>query len=328
MGTLNSFKSSVFNVNNQNFDAAAISLFKYQAANNIVYGNYINNLGIDIQSVKQPDQIPFLPIRFFKSQEIITGNFEAQATFLSSGTTAELRSKHMIEDLSYYKEVSRMIFTRFFGTLQNALVIGLLPSYLERNDSSLVFMVDHFIKTSQNEDSGFYLYDYDELIDKLKKIQNQDRQVFLFGVTFALLELAKYALPKLKDLHIIETGGMKGRGKELIRDELHTRLKNAFGVENIYSEYGMTELLSQAYLTSEHGFQSPPWMSIMIRDLHDPRDFVADGVTGGINVIDLANAHSCAFIETEDIGIKQNQSFQVMGRMDNSDVRGCNLMVS
>jgi hypothetical protein len=273
-------------------------------------------------------KIPFLPIQFFKYHKIITGSFTPQHVFESSGTTIGSTSKHYIEDLDFYVKISTHIFKSFFGQLDDAIIIGLLPSYLERNNSSLVYMVNQFMNMSKNHNSGFYLDNIDLLAEKLKTLSNETSQIFLFGVTFALLELANMYDFDMKNLNILETGGMKGRGKELIREELHKKLKYSFQRSNVYSEYGMTELLSQAYLQKDGFFHSPPWMQVRIREIHDPFCYTKDGQIGVINVIDLANAHSCAFIETEDLGWQNDHGFKVSGRLDNSDVRGCNLLLS
>lgn len=328
MHSLNSFKSTVFHTNNQNFDGRALDLFQFQYANNLVYRTYVNYLGIIPDRVKLVLDIPFLPIRFFKTHQITTGNFEPEHIFESSGTTLSSTSKHYIQDLQFYKEISTWIFSHFFGEIRNSVVIGLLPSYLERGNSSLVFMVDHFIKTSGHHASGFYLENYQNLVDQLKKLNAPGQRIYLFGVTFALLELAKGCEVDLDNLVILETGGMKGRGKELVREELHELLTKAFHTNKIFSEYGMTELLSQAYLGEKGYFLTPPWMKVLVRDINDPFSYVNDGRTGAINVIDLANVHSCAFIETEDLGARSNEGFKVLGRLDNSDMRGCNLLMT
>lgn len=328
MHSLNSFKSNVFRINNQNFEQHALELFHFQYNNNKTYREYVQYLNVRPDDVKVIEKIPFLPIQFFKHHEIKTGNFTPQHVFESSGTSGGSTSKHYIEDLEYYKKISTHIFTSFFGRIEDSIIIGLLPSYLERNNSSLVYMVNQFINISTNDHSGFYLDNIDLLAKKLKSLTKEKTNVFLFGVTFALLELADLFQFDMNKLTILETGGMKGRGKELIREDLHQKLKRSFQTNKVSSEYGMTELLSQAYLQSDGFFHSPPWMKVTIREIHDPFTFAKDRQIGVINVIDLANVHSCAFIETEDLGLLDGYGFKVIGRLDNSDLRGCNLLLS
>lgn len=327
MQSLNSLKSNVFHVNELNFQKYALELFIFQFNNNKIYQYYVQNLGIDPKGVTSIDKIPFLPIQFFKQHKITTGSFSPEQIFVSSGTTGN-SSRHYMEDLKYYNKISAHIFCSYFGKLDQSVIIGLLPSYVERGNSSLVYMVNHFIEESKNENSGFYLDNYDSLAKKLEKLIKGNVAVFLFGVTFALLEFAKHVQFEKNKMVIIETGGMKGRGREIIREELHGKLSGAFNTGRIYSEYGMTELLSQAYLQQDGFFHSPPWMRTFIREIHDPFNYVENGQTGVINVIDLANVHSCAFIETEDLGVQYENGFKVMGRMDNTDLRGCNLLFS
>lgn len=328
MESLNSFKSNVFRINNQNFDVHALNLFRFQYRQNPVYKAFVDYLGVDPQRVKSVENIPFLPIRFFKEHKIVSADFTPQHVFESSGTSTTSTSRHYIEDLRYYAEIATSIFAHFFGNLHEAVVIGLLPSYLERQTSSLVFMVDHFIKITNHPASGFYLSDYKKLAATLSSLSLDRRPVFLFGVTFALLEFARIYRLKMKNLVVLETGGMKGRGREMIREELHGHLGNAFIGSRITSEYGMTELLSQAYLGREGYFQCPPWMRVFIRDVNDPFFYMKNGKTGVINVIDMANVHSCAFIETEDLGVMDERGFNVLGRLDNSDMRGCNMLIT
>lgn len=327
MQSSNSFKTNIFHINNQNFDNHALELFNYQFDNNKTYRDYVKHLNVRPEEVSEVSEIPFLPIQFFKKYKIMTGSFRAQHVFESSGTTGA-RSRHYVDDLDFYKNVSHKIFESFFGDLKGAAVIGLLPSYLERGNSSLVYMVDHFVNESGNKHSGFYLDNQEMLLEKLKNLSNQKSPVFLFGVTFALLELANRYQFDFENLYILETGGMKGRGKELIREELHSKLKKAFNTSNIYSEYGMTELLSQAYLQNDGFFHTPPWMKILVRQIHDPFDGAGNGQVGILKIIDLANVHSCAFIETEDLGLVDTNKFKVVGRLDNTDLRGCNLLLS
>lgn len=235
---------------------------------------------------------------------------------------------HYIEDLRYYEQISAHIFQSFFGRIKNSIVLGLLPSYLERGNSSLIYMVDSLIRQTGNVNSGFYLNNLEDLVDKIRSVSTSEVPIYLFGVTFALLELTQNYRIEANNLVILETGGMKGRGKEMVREELHHRLKSSFNTDHIYSEYGMTELLSQAYMKRDGLFYTPPWMKVLIRDIYDPFTYRSNGKSGVINVIDLANVHSCAFIETEDLGVKFGEGFQVLGRLDNSDLRGCNLLLS
>lgn len=327
MHTINSFKSNVFKVNNQNFELLALKIFRFQYQYNPIYHKYVNLLGINPARVDGLEKIPFLPIQFFKEHKIKTGEFLEEQVFLSSGTTGE-RSKHYISDSSFYQKISTWIFEHFFGKIAGSVVIGLLPSYLEQGHSSLVYMVDQFIKRSGHGKSGFFLNQTDKLTSILHALASTGERVFLFGVTYALLDLISEQHFNAENFVILETGGMKGRGRELIRAELHQKLGDAFIGGRISSEYGMTELLSQAYMKEDGLFYPPPWMRIMTREIHDPFCITKPGVTGAINVIDLANLHSCAFIETKDLGQICRGGFKVLGRMDNSDIRGCNLLLS
>jgi hypothetical protein len=327
MDFFNSFKNKLFLIKPQNFNQFALKLFKYQADHNPVYRDYIRFLGIESKNINNISNIPFLPIEFFKTHAIKTSGWHEKKIFRSSGTTGQELSLHYIEDLNFYLKVSQTIFEKFYGPLKQYHVFGLLPSYLERDDSSLIYMTDHFIKTSGTELSGFYLYDYDALVNNLKKVHNKN--ILLMGVTFALLDMAETHPVQLPNLIVMETGGMKGRRKELVREEVHSKLKVAFHCENIHSEYGMTELMSQAYSFGDGKFFTPPWMKVLIREINDPFKIDNRLSQGGINIIDLANVHSCAFIETKDLGrVNEDQNyFEPLGRFDNSDSRGCNLMV-
>jgi len=325
--SLNSFKTSVFSVNNQNFEQHALNLFHFQYNHNKVYNEFVKYLNIRPEEITHINQIPFLPIQFFKRHQVKTGVFEPECIFESSGTTGT-RSKHYIEDLKFYKKVSEQIFESFFGAIGQSVIIGLLPSYLERANSSLVYMVNHFIEKSDHASSGFYLDNLSELSGELNSLSKSDSKVVLFGVTFALMKFAEKYKMDMQNLLVLETGGMKGRGSELIREELHKKLAASFNTDFILSEYGMTELLSQAYLQHDGLFHTPPWMRVSVREIHDPFCFCGTNKTGVINIIDLANVHSCAFIETEDIGVMEKEGFKVLGRLDNSDLRGCNLLLS
>jgi len=325
--------SDIFNIpNKKQFEKIALKVFRYQYENNLVYQEFCNHLKVDKGSVKTLQQIPFLPIQFFKSHDVISTDPEnpkpVEEIFTSSATTGTITSKHYVTDISVYEESYRNGFSQFYGNIEDYVVLALLPSYLEREGSSLIYMADDLIKMSNNPESGFYLHNHDELIEKLIRLDNDGQNIILIGVTYALLDLVEKQQFHLKNTIIMETGGMKGKRKEMIREDLHKQLCDGFGVQAIHSEYGMTELLSQAYSLGEGVFECPNWMQILIRDTEDALTYVENGKTGGINVIDLANINSCSFIATQDLGkMVGNNSFEVLGRFDNSDIRGCNLMV-
>lgn len=321
--------SDIFTISSKKeFEKITLKVFRHQYDNNTVYRDFCGFLNKDKQNVKSIKEIPFLPIQFFKSHDVLSSTEPIQETFTSSGTTGMVTSRHLITDLNYYEQSFRLAFSQFYGNIEDYAVLALLPSYLEREGSSLIYMVEDLIQGSNNPDSGFYLHNYDELITKLTVLDNAGQNVLLIGVTYALLDLIEKQDFHLKNTIIMETGGMKGRRKEMIREELHDVLCKGFGVNEIHSEYGMTELLSQAYSLGNGIFECPPWMDILIRDAEDALSYIDYGKTGGINVIDLANINSCSFIATQDLGKKYpNQSFEVLGRFDNSDIRGCNLMV-
>lgn len=321
--------SDIFSIsNNKQFEKIALKVFRFQYDNNSVYREFCEFLNVEKQDVKSIEQIPFLPIQFFKSHEVLSNQEKIQETFTSSGTTGMATSRHLVTDISLYEESYRKGFSQFYGNIENYAVLALLPSYLDREGSSLIYMVDDLIKLSNHPESGFYLNNYDELIQKLLELDASGENIILIGVTYALLDLIEKQHFQLKNTIIMETGGMKGKRKEMIREELHELLCKGFGVDAIHSEYGMTELLSQAYSLGNGIFECPNWMQILIRDTEDALSYVDNGKTGGINVIDLANINSCSFIATQDLGKKQpNNSFEVLGRFDNSDIRGCNLMV-
>ena len=310
------------------FEKIALKVFRFQFDNNLVYHKFCTLLNKNKENVKSLLAIPFLPIQFFKSHDVLSSSETIKQTFTSSGTTGTQTSKHLVTDISLYEESYRNAFSEFYGNLENYCILALLPSYLEREGSSLIYMVEDLIQSSNHKDSGFYLNNYDELIEKLIELDNSGQNVILIGVTYALLDLIEKRQFHLKNTIIMETGGMKGKRKEMIREELHGILCKGFDVPVIHSEYGMTELLSQAYSLGNGVFECPNWMQILIRDTEDALSYVNDGKTGGINVIDLANINSCSFISTQDLGKKNpNHSFEVLGRFDNSDIRGCNLMV-
>jgi len=310
------------------FEKIALKVFRFQYENNKVYRNFCDFLNTDIQKVKSLDKIPFLPIQFFKSHDVVSTTDAVQEIFTSSGTTGMITSRHLVTDPSLYEQSYRNAFSEFYGNIEDYVVLALLPSYLERSGSSLIYMVKDLIELSNNENSGFYLHNYDELITKLTELDNAGQNIILIGVTYALLDLVEKQKFRLKNTIIMETGGMKGKRREMIREELHEILCNGFGVQSIHSEYGMTELLSQAYSLGNGIFECPYWMQILIRDTEDALTYIDSGKTGGVNVIDLANINSCSFIATQDLGKKYpNNSFEILGRFDNSDIRGCNLMV-
>jgi len=308
------------------FEEMSIELFHYQVENNPIYAPY----AALILKGKIPTniyEIPFLPIDFFKKEQIIYQGKAVEEVFLSSGTTGG-QSKHLVSDLSLYEKSYSKTFQQFYGDINDYCILALLPSYQEREGSSLIFMVDDLITKSKHPKSGFYLNNLAELSETIKELESKGQKVILFGVTYALLDLAAQYPQHLKHTIIMETGGMKGKRKELLKEEIHQLLQEAFLTENIHSEYGMTELLSQGYSKGKNIFNSPPWMKILIRDVNDPLSIIGKNKTGGINVIDLANIYSCPFIATQDLGKQfDDDSFSVLGRFDNSDVRGCNLMV-
>jgi len=328
MKGLKSFKDELNLVSEDNFLEFSLELFNFQAKNNPVYRNFIESLKIRLETVKRLEDIPFLPITAFKYQDIMTGNWSSELTFESSGTTGFEVSRHSIQDLDFYKEVSRSVFERFYGNPADYHILALLPSYLERKFSSLVYMVDHLIELSDSVHSGYYLNDLVGLKDQIALLHdNSERKIILWGVTFALLEFAKSFPMDLSGHIIIETGGMKGRGAELVREEVHGILKDAFNIRHVHSEYGMTELLSQAYALTNGRFRCPPWMRVLAREINDPFCTILPGEQGVLNIVDLANIHSCAFIGTDDLGrVYADGTFEVLGRLDNSDVRGCNLL--
>ena len=330
--TTNPFKtirSKIFRIqNDREFRETALQLFRLQAVKNPVYRSFLTHLGISPEKVGKIEEIPFLPIRFFRNHTVAVTEGPFEAVFTSSGTTGTTPSRHCISDLSLYRESFRNAFSLFYGDPSRYCILALLPSYLDRQGSSLVYMFDHLIRMSGHPQSSFYLHDQERLYKTLQRMRQTGQRTLLFGVSYALLDFAeKYELPEM-DLIVMETGGMKGRRREMVREELHARLEASFHVPAIHSEYGMTELLSQAYSQGEGLFRTPPWMRILIRDSYDPLSYVPPGRTGGINIIDLANIYSCAFIETQDLGrLLPGGTFTVEGRFDHSEMRGCNLMV-
>ena len=322
-------QETIFNIKSEaQFTEIAIAVFKHQFKNNKVYRSFCDLINKHPSDVTKVEQIPFLPIQFFKTREVLSAVEEIDEIFTSSGTTGSITSKHFVTDINLYKESYLKGFAHFYGNIEEYVVLALLPNYLERNGSSLVFMVDDLIAKSKNAESGFYLNNIDELTKKLIKLEEKGQKIVLIGVSFALLDLIEKHQFNLKNTIVMETGGMKGRRKELIRNELHQLLQEGFGVDKIHSEYGMTELLSQAYSKGNGVFETPPWMKILARDTEDALTILPRGKAGGINVIDLANYNSCSFIATQDLGkVHENETFEIIGRFDNSDIRGCNLMV-
>ncbi|PHN95320.1 acyl transferase [Maribacter sp. 6B07] len=306
----------------------ALRIFKFQHTHNPVYKAFCSYLNTDPNAVQTLEQIPFLPIEFFKSKSVLSSTDAAEITFTSSGTTGSETSKHHVTDLSLYEESYLKAFNHFYGDIEDYCVLALLPSYLERTGSSLIYMADDLIKKSKHPKSGFFLNEYEQLYKLLVELQKTDTKILIIGVSFALLEFTEQYQLDLKNAVVMETGGMKGRRKEIVRQELHELLSKGFGVPHIHSEYGMTELLSQAYSKGNGVFDCPSWMKILVRDTEDPLTYLKNGKSGGINVIDLANINSCSFIATQDLGkINHDGTFEIIGRFDNSDVRGCNLMV-
>jgi len=325
---------SFFEVNNifslttpQEFDRQCLELFRFQYEENPVYRRWCQLTGADPAAVKTPASIPALPISFFKTHPVTTTRFSPEQVFESSGTTGSQTSRHLVKDTEIYRESFLTAFTRVYGPPEKWCVLGLLPSYLERKGSSLVYMVDELVRRSGHPQSGFYLDEHEKLCDTLQQLEKQEQPTLLIGVSFALLDFAAAFPQQLRHTIVMETGGMKGRRKELTRQELHALLQQGLGVKQVHSEYGMTELLSQAYSQGEGRFVCPPWMRVLVRDEEDPLQVRATG-RGLLSVIDLANCYSCAFIATEDVGtVYEDGSFEVWGRLDNSDIRGCTMLV-
>lgn len=320
---------NIFNISDvREFESEAMKIFRHQAKNSNIYKQFIDLLKIDPLTIGTLEDIPFMPVDFFKLHKIVSTHDEVEKIFSSSGTTGVVQSQHFVSDLNIYKESFHQGFAYFYGDIKDYTILALLPGYLERQGSSLIYMVDHMIEASASKHSGFYLNELDDLSDLLIKLDSRGEKVLLIGVTYALLDLIERRKFKLKNTIVMETGGMKGKRKELIRSELHTILSEGFGIVDIHSEYGMTELLSQAYSKGGGIFETPPWMRILIRDTEDPFHILDQGRTGGLNIIDLANINSCSFIATQDLGRKVgNKTFEILGRFDHSDIRGCNLMV-
>jgi phenylacetate-coenzyme A ligase PaaK-like adenylate-forming protein len=324
------FPKEIFNVKPGDFESLALSVFRFQSEYNPVYSQFINLLGADPDSVESLRQVPFMPAGFFRNHRVVSGAAKPELVFASSGTTGSSTARHYLLSSRLYEESFLRGFRYFYGEPSNYVLLAMLPSYLERDDSSLVYMAGSLIKETGSPASGFYMDNHGDLLDKVEKTRGSDRKIILLGVTHALLALAEKHAPDLSDVIIMETGGMKGMRRELVREELHSILNNAFGTESIHSEYGMTELLSQAYSEGEGLFHTPPWMKVMAGDINDPMSVTdSPGSAGTVNVIDLANFWSCSFIATSDLcRLHDNGTFEVTGRYDNSDIRGCNLLTS
>ena len=318
----------IFSITTDNeFDHVALQVFNYQYEHCAVYREFCDHLAKSPSTVKEVLDIPFLPIELFRTHKVLSDQMTAQIVFGSSGTTAATTSKHLVANLELYHQSFLKGFEAIYGPVSKLAIIGLLPTYLERDNSSLVYMVDHLIKASEHPLSGFYLDDYTGLDNTLAQLENAKQPFVLFGVTYALLDFIDAYPQQLHYGSVIETGGMKGMRKELIRSELHAILAKGFGLQQIHSEYGMTELLSQGYSTAQGIFHCPPWMRVLTREINDPLQLVT-GKTGGVSIIDLANLYSCSFIATQDLGKQISaHSFEILGRFDHSDLRGCNLMV-
>ncbi len=320
----------IFRISNEKeFTDIALAVFNMQADNVPVYSEFINHLNITPSRVKTITDIPFLPIEFFKSHKIIHKDHEAESIFESSGTRGLNTSRHYVTSAELYENSLINGFSRFYGSPDKYSILALLPSYLERKNSSLVYMVERLIEKTGSHHSGFYLNEYEKLITSLSLLKKENKKTILIGVSFALLELAEKYHPDLSGIIVMETGGMKGRRPEITRDELHYILKKDLQLDIVHSEYGMTEILSQAYSKGDGIFQSPPWMKILIRDPYDPMNILGEEKPGAVNIIDLANIYSCSFVATSDLGrIIPGKGFGISGRMDSSDIRGCNLLVS
>ena len=315
----------------EEFQAACLETFHYQYENVEVYRKFVEFLNINPDQISEVREIPFLPIEMFKKHKILDKNFQTENYFQSSGTTQiQTRSKHFIADFKLYEESIYQSFKQFIGLPEDYIFLGLLPNYSENPHSSLIYMVDFLMNKSAKPENGYFLYNHAELFDLLKNLAN--KKVILFGVSFALLDFLDnffdFNALNFRDLTVIETGGMKGRKEEMTKDQLLKILQKGFATEKIYSEYSMTELLSQAYSKGKNVYESPDWMRILIRNTEDPFSYLEDGRTGAVNIIDLANRHSCAFISTQDLGRANGKTFEILGRIDHSDIRGCSLLVS
>lgn len=322
-------QANIFSIQTpEEFNQQALAVFHFQYQHTAIYRDYVRHLGIDTAAIQHVTQIPFLPIEFFKTQTVYAGEAAPAVVFSSSGTTGMVTSKHEVADVSWYETSFRQAFKQFYGAVSDIAILALLPSYLERSGSSLIYMVDDLIKQSKQPASGYFLYNHAELYETLHELKSSGTRTILIGVTYALLDFCEQYTLDFPELIVMETGGMKGKRKEMIREELHAILADSFGVKQIHAEYGMTELLSQAYSSGAGRFFTPPWMQILMRDTNDPLTLLDNQQTGAINVIDLANYYTCSFIATQDLGKRHDDgSFEILGRFDNSDIRGCNLLV-
>ena len=326
MEALNPF--SIFHIRNDaEFEQSALCVFRFQFDHNPTYRSYCQLLNIKKEDIHHLEEIPFLPISFFKTHAVKTTTFTPALTFRSSGTTGMQQSRHFIKDAIIYQKSLIEGFRYFYGNPSDYTFLALLPNYLEQKQSSLVYMMDWLMQQSRSNDNGYYLYNHEDLYNKLSQLRDNKRKTILWGVTFALLDFVEHYQLDFPDLIVFETGGMKGRRKEMVKEELYDTLCKAFGVPDIHSEYGMCELLSQAYSKGGNIFATPPWMKLCLRNEKDPLDGSDSVGTGVINVIDLANIYSCSFIATEDLGRRHPQGIEVLGRLDHAQIRGCNLMV-
>ena len=317
----------IFNVDDKNFEQIAFEVFQFQYINNNIYKSYCDLLKKTPSNIRDISSIPFLPISFFKSHSVMCTK-KYDKVFHSSGTTNENLSKHYVSDIQIYEQSFLKNFIDNYGDPKDYVILGLLPNYMQNENSSLIYMVNNLIELSESNDSGFFLKEYDFIVEKMKSLTKENKKIILIGVSYALLDLTESKNLNFENTIIIETGGMKGRRREMIKKELHETLKERTGLKKIHSEYGMTELLSQAYSKSDGIFSCPNWMKVFIRDINDPDFLYSNNKSGGINIIDLANINSCSFIATEDMGsLHKNGSFEIMGRIDHSDTRGCNLLV-
>jgi phenylacetate-coenzyme A ligase PaaK-like adenylate-forming protein len=321
-------KDAIFNIkSNAKFDALALEIFKFQFENNAVYRSFCDLLYKHPSDIKSVVDVPYLPIQFFKSHKVLSSKNTIEKIFTSSGTLGSVTSKHLVSDLALYETSYQKGFQHFYGNIKDYVILALLPSYLEREGSSLIYMVNDLISSSKHPKSGFFLNNLENLVQTINQLEAKGQKTLLIGVSFALMDLIEHYKLKLNHTIVMETGGMKGRRKEIIRQELHHRLQSGFGVSKIHSEYGMTELLSQAYSNGDGVFSCPPWMKVLTRQPEDPLTLQEPNKTGGVNIIDLANLNSCSFIATQDLGrVDENGRFEIIGRFDNSDIRGCNLM--
>ena len=325
---INSLVERIKTVSTSNFDALALDIYRFQYLNNEVYEQWSTYLGKTPDNVDQLSKIPFLPIEFFKSHKVQSGNWIEQVVFESSGTSGNQTSRHLVFDEQFYLDNCIRAFVSNYGSISDYTILALLPSYLERDNSGLISMVNHFIELTNSSDSGFYLNELDELYSNLLQLRDSGRKVILWGVTFALIDFAEKYKVDFPELIVMETGGMKGRREELVRSEVHEKLRKAFGVNQVHSEYGMTELFSQAYSKGAGLFYPSNTMKVIGREVNDPLAYPSNNKTVAFNIIDLANIYTCSFIESKDIGtIMEEESFEVKGRLDNSDIRGCNLLV-